>query len=148
MHPTLKQIKRELKAIAKQENLKVKHSKNSYQDMLSYVDYFAINRKKHYLNIEFVLQKQEKSISWQYRYEFHNREKDIDESYVLSQDKSGVFPGIDDADVRRVKKIYDYKAVDGHLENQVPLDVQALTLIDAFKNNYKTMIDYAKRLSD
>lgn len=148
MQPILKQIKRELKAIAKQENLKVKHQKNGYQESLSYTDYYAINRKKHYLSIAFVLQRRERSISWQYQVEYHNKNKDVDETYVLSQDKSGVFPGIDDNDVRRVKKLYDYVPKDGHLENQIPLETQALTLIDAFKNNYKAMIDYAKRLSD
>ena len=147
MEAHLKQIKTELKEICEKENFKYKHVKNHYQEMLEYHDFFALNRKKHFLVFKFIYQKQEESISFTYHFEYNNKTKTVNETHSLSNHEVDKLPGVSSDSIDLAKTIYQYEVVDGQIKNAVDLDKQTTNILSVFKNNYSSIITHVKNLS-
>lgn len=147
MDPILKQIKTELKPICQEENLKLKHIKNHFQEVLEYHDYYGLNRKKHFLLMRFILQKQEKSLSFVYRHVHSNRNGSTDESYSFADADQMTLPGITKTRQEKLLNLYQYQVEEGKIVNTVPLEEQYAIIIDVFKNSYKNIIKHAKNLN-
>ena len=146
MEPLLKQIKTELKPIAKAENWKAKHINNHLQEILEYTDYFTLNRKKHYLTLRFILQKREHSLSFIYRYVYNSKTITVDETHSFAEANKKVLPGVSPLDREKLFDIYHYGIEDKTIRNEVPLEEQKQTLMEVFKNNYQTIVNHAKNI--
>ena len=146
MDPILKNIKQTLKPKKKQLNLTFKHLKNHVQDKLLYTKYFGLNRKKHFLQIQLILQQKEQSLSMLYTFAYDKKDKDIEETYSLMNYQDTSFPGMKDLDVSRLERIYQFEAKDHHIENSVSLEEQANTLLEILDKNLEHMVTYVKQL--
>lgn len=144
MEPILKRIKNDLKELKKAEKWKVKHINSSVQERLEYMDFFALNRKKHNLTLAIVFQKQAKSISVNYRVQYHGKNSDIDELYSFENEEQKHLPGISKADRETLLKIYQFKAEDNTIVNEVPLEKQYETMMKVLAKDIPAIIKYAK----
>jgi len=147
MEPTLKLIKAELKPIVKEENLKYKHINNAFQEILEYTDYFTINRRKHFLVLRFICQKQENTLSFHYRYVFNTKLKSVDEAFSFADKAQEALPGVTPTDFTKLPPIYQFVVSEGSVINQVPFEEQYKTVMEVFKNNYKNIIEHAKNIA-
>ncbi len=144
MEPILKTIKTELKPFKQEHNFKVKHFKNAFQEGLEYYDYYSLNRKKHYLVLRFVYQRDQQSLSVFYRYQFQSKTKTVDEDHSFAQNEKATLPGIKKADREKLLQAYRFEVVDGKIINTVPIEEQYNIIIDVFKKNVNSIVKLAK----
>ncbi len=147
MEKILKKIKNDLLEIKKQENWKYKKYSNSVQEVLEYLDYFTINRKKHFLSIRFIFQKEQKSLSVIYNIQFHSKNLDINEKYSFENQKQTKLPGIKKENREKLLDIYEFQVIDNQIINTVPLETQYEVIINVFKNSIHNIIEYAKNIN-
>ncbi|MBN2540486.1 MAG: hypothetical protein JXB08_03055 [Bacilli bacterium] len=144
MEPILKTIKTELKPFKKEHNFIVKRIKNAFQDGLEYFDYYSLNRKKHYLVVRFIYQKDQNSLSVIYRYQFQSKTKTIDEEHSFAEMDKVHLPGIKKADREKLYGAYKFDVVENKIVNTVPLEEQHKIIIDVFQNNINSIVKLAK----
>jgi len=148
MEQVIKEIKLELKEFKRQNNVNLRHISNGYQDILEYSNFFGLNRKKHRIVVRIIHQKLENTISFVYNFVYTWRNNDIDETYSIADKDIADYPGISFLDPKEVKSIYDFNVEDGIIKNRVPLETQAKTIVELFKNNYKGLVTFTKNLSN
>jgi len=146
MEQILKNIKKELQIYSKEDKLKYKHLNNVYQETLQYTAFFSLNRKKHYLEFNFVYQKKEESLSFIYNYTFNSKSIIVSESHSLANYPEDSLPGIAEADKLNLKDIYKFEAIDNQIKNKVDILKQYEVILDIFKRNYKSMMKHVKNV--
>ncbi len=146
MEQILKNIKKELLVISKENNLKYKHLNNHYQETLQYIAFFSLNRKKHYLEFCFTYQKREESLSFIYNYVFNSKSIVVNESHSLANYQEDTLPGIQEADKLNLKEIYKFEAIDNQIKNKVDILKQYEVVLDVFKNNFKNIMKHVKNV--
>ena len=146
MEAILKQIKADLKNNIEADNLKIKHYKHKKQDILEYQTSFSLNRKKHYLNMRFIFQKPEKTLSFSYRCVCTLKNLNIDEEYTFANKELDILPGINPVDREKLRDIYKYVVQENIIINEVPIEEQYKVILPIFKDNYKSIMKYAKNL--
>lgn len=146
MELALKQIKTNLKPIAKSDNLKYKHLNNEFQEIIEYSDYYTLNRRKHYLVMRFIHQKRENVLSFNYRFVYNAKNVILDESYSFMDKDKVILPGINPIDRQRLFDLYKLSLIDNRIVNEISLDEQYKTLNEIFMNSYKNIIEYGKNL--
>ncbi len=147
MEKILKKIKNDLLEIKKQENWKYKRYSNSVQEVLEYLDYFTINRKKHFFSIRFILQKEQKSLSVVYNIQFHSKNLDINEIYSFENQKQTKLPGIKKENRERLLDVYEFRVIDNQIVNMVPLETQYEVIMSVFKDSIQNIMKYAKNIN-
>ncbi len=146
MEAILKQIKADLKSNIEADNLKIKHYKYKKQDILEYQTSFSLNRKKHFLNMRFILQKLEQTLSFSYRCVCTLKNLNIDEEYTFANKELDILPGVNPVDREKLRDIYKYVVKDNKIINDVLIEDQYKVILPIFKDNYKSIIKYAKNL--
>jgi len=147
MEKILKKIKNDLIGIKKQENWKFKKYSNNVQAILEYLDYFTINRKKHFLSIRFILQKEQKSLSVIYNIKFNTKNLNVDETYSFEDKNQENLPGIKKENREKLLQIYKFQVKENQIVNTVSLEEQYEVIMKVFKDDIKTVIEYAKNIN-
>ena len=145
MEPIIKKIKTDLKPLKTDFNLRLKHINNNYQEILEYTDYYGLNFKKHNLVCKFILQKKENSLTFTYNYVCNKKNCDITKEYSFMSNDIEKYPCFTDADVSRIKELYDFSTEDNIIKNSVSLETQADVLLDIFKKRFKKLTEFVKK---
>ena len=144
MELIVKKIKTELKPIRKEYTLRLKHYTNKHQEILEYTNFYGLNFKKHNLVCKFILQKQENSLSFTYNYVCTKKNCDVTKEYSFMANDIDKYPCFTDADVLKIKDLYDFETVDNTIKNRVPLETQADVLLSVFKKNFHKLNEFVK----
>ncbi len=147
MEKILKNIKKELEKIQKENNLKYSHINNHYQETLRYIAFFALNHKKHYLELNIIYQKREESLSFIYNYAFNSKTIVVNETHSLANYPNDKLPGISEVSKEKISDLYKFEVVESQIKNVVDIDTQCEGILTIFKKNYKSIINHAKKIA-